>query len=521
MKLAFLDRLSVRASVHVFIGLAVFNAALLGCLGLWQSARTVDITERLRTDVELARANGNADMMHDALRASAYKALFTGPDASADEKAAIGAEVAEFNKTFTASIAAVEASAGQGELRQALEAVKPLVQRYEAAAAHIVATALQDTGRAKQAMPGFIADFEALEEKLEAMGGLVEQRAAATLVERDALHDRVQLATGVAIKVTILAVALFGLQFARTLLRRLGAEPTTLRQFAQVIASGDLHARFEGTPPPDNSVAAAMLAMRDTLRQAVTDIRASADHVASGSEQIAAGSHELSARTERQASRLQQAASSMEQMAGSVKQTAEHARLANQFAEEASGVARRGGETVQRVVATMDGIQASSRRIAEIIAVIDGIAFQTNILALNAAVEAARAGEQGRGFAVVASEVRSLAQRSAGAAREIKGLIDDSVQRVDVGHATVREAGATMAEIVAGVQRVGDLIAEIRHASSEQDQGIALVSSSVSALDSDTQGNTSMVEQTSAASHALREQALRLSQSVAAFRLAA
>jgi methyl-accepting chemotaxis protein len=520
--IAFLERLSVRTSVQVFVGLAVLNAALLGGLGFWQAAANIKITERLHADVELARAAGTADMMHDALRASVYKALYTGPSGPAEDKKALGAELVEFKASFDQAMAAVERNAGSGgELRAALDEATPVVQRYTATAGKIVAAALEDTGQAQQALPRFAADFEALEAKLEALGALVEKRAETTLAEREAMQRQVHIATATAIALTVLALVLFGWQFVRTLLRRLGAEPAALRQLAGAIAEGRLDARLSGgAAAPADSVAGAMLGMQARLREAVGTIRSGAEQVASGSAQIAGGSQELSTRTERQAGRLQQAASSMEQMAGSVKQTAEHARLASQLADEASRLAQRGGESVQRAVATMDDIQASSRKIAEIIAVIDGIAFQTNILALNAAVEAARAGEQGRGFAVVAAEVRSLAQRSAGAAREIKGLIDDSVQRVEGGHATVREAGTTMAEIVAGVQRVTDLIAEIRHASGEQDQGIALVTASVSALDSDTQGNAAMVEQTAAASDALREQAARLPQAVAAFRLA-
>jgi methyl-accepting chemotaxis protein len=210
----------------------------------------------------------------------------------------------------------------------------------------------------------------------------------------------------------------------------------------------------------------------------------------------------------------------MEQMTGSVRQTAENAQLASQVADQASSVAQRGGESVKRVVQTMGDIQASSRKIAEIINVIDGIAFQTNILALNAAVEAARAGEQGRGFAVVAGEVRSLAQRSAGAAREIKALIAASVDRVETGHQAVQEAGATMEEIVSGVRRVTDLIGEIRVASSEQKQGIGEVNQSVAALDQETQANAMLVDEAGGAANALREQAERLAQSVAAFKLA-
>jgi methyl-accepting chemotaxis protein len=236
---------------------------------------------------------------------------------------------------------------------------------------------------------------------------------------------------------------------------------------------------------------------------------------------VAGGNQDLSQRTEQTASSLQQAASSMTQLTGTVRQSAEAASQANQLADSASSVARRGGAVVGEVVSTMDQISTASRRIADIIGVIDGIAFQTNILALNAAVEAARAGEQGRGFAVVAGEVRSLAQRSAEAAKEIKSLIGSSVERVEAGSRLVQEAGGTMNEIVASVQRVSDIIGEISAAAGEQSSGIGQVSQSVTQLDAMTQQNAALVEQSAAAAESLREQSQRLSGLVSAFRLQA
>jgi methyl-accepting chemotaxis protein len=242
--------------------------------------------------------------------------------------------------------------------------------------------------------------------------------------------------------------------------------------------------------------------------------------VATASAQIAQGNQDLSQRTEQQAAALQQTAASMEQLGSTVKLNADNARQANQLALSASGVAVQGGEVVNQVVATMKGIQDSSRRIADIIGVIDGIAFQTNILALNAAVEAARAGEQGRGFAVVATEVRSLAQRSATAAREIKTLISASVERVEQGTAQVDLAGAKMAEIVGSVQRVTDIMAEISAASAEQSSGVNQVGQAVTQMDQTTQQNAALVEEGTAAAESLKGQAQQLVQAVAVFRLA-
>ena len=255
------------------------------------------------------------------------------------------------------------------------------------------------------------------------------------------------------------------------------------------------------------------------IEQVLGQVRSSADSIRTGSTEIASGNDDLSRRTEQTASSLQQTASSMEQLTSTVTQSADSARQANQLASSAAEVAQRGGRVVAEVVSTMDEITASSKKIADIIGVIDGIAFQTNILALNAAVEAARAGEQGRGFAVVASEVRSLAGRSAEAAREIKALIGNSVDRVESGARLVADAGSTMGEIVASVQRVADIIGEVRAAADEQSRGIGQVNGAVTQLDQMTQQNAALVEETAAAAEAMKDQAARLEALVNRFRL--
>ena len=291
---------------------------------------------------------------------------------------------------------------------------------------------------------------------------------------------------------------------------------------AQRIASGDL---TQDVPVHGSSDAVVVLRslqeLQESLRRTLGAIRGGADGVSVAAQEIATGNADLSTRTEQTASNLQQAASSMAQLTSTVNQTAESARTANQLASSASEVAARGGQVVAQVVSTMDEINTSSKKIADIIGTIDGIAFQTNILALNAAVEAARAGEQGRGFAVVASEVRSLAQRSAEAAREIKTLIGASVERVESGSRLVQDAGNTMGEIVASVQRVTDIIGEISAAASEQSGGIGQVNGAVTQLDQMTQQNAALVEESAAAAESLKEQAQRLTAVVATFKLAA
>jgi methyl-accepting chemotaxis protein len=264
---------------------------------------------------------------------------------------------------------------------------------------------------------------------------------------------------------------------------------------------------------------AALATMTDSLDRLVRGVRANAEGVATASAQIASGNSDLSRRTETQAASLQQTASSMEELGSTVRRNADNARQASQLATASSEIAGGGGETVREVVRTMQGISESSRRIADIIGVIDGIAFQTNILALNAAVEAARAGEQGRGFAVVAGEVRNLAQRSGTAAREIKALIGESVERVNQGALLVDRAGESMRGIVESIRRVTDIVGEISAASDEQSRGVVLVGTAVSQLDRATQQNAALVEESAAAAESLSQQSQQLVQTVASFRL--
>ncbi len=292
------------------------------------------------------------------------------------------------------------------------------------------------------------------------------------------------------------------------------------RELADAVAQGNLSQRVEVDGRDEIArLMQSLGAMTANLQQMVASVRASSDSIGTASAEIATGNQDLSSRTEQTASNLQQAASSMEQLTGTVKQSADSARQANQLASSAAEVAARGGAVVSQVVATMDDINASSKKISDIIGVIDGIAFQTNILALNAAVEAARAGEQGRGFAVVASEVRSLAQRSAEAAKEIKSLIGASVEKVEGGSRLVADAGKTMSEIVGSVKRVSDIIGEITAAANEQSQGIGEINVSVAQLDQMTQQNAALVEQSAAAAESLKEQAAKLSGVVATFQL--
>ncbi|WP_296444582.1 methyl-accepting chemotaxis protein [Rhodoferax sp. UBA5149] len=332
-----------------------------------------------------------------------------------------------------------------------------------------------------------------------------------------ARYAMIRIAAIAAIVTGVLFAFLFGLALVRGISRSL----SQAMDAANAVAEGDLSHRILVKGKDEVALLLqALSAMQDNLGQVVSTVRQGSESVATASMQIAQGNSDLSGRTEEQASALEETAASMEELSSTVRQNADNARQANQLALNASTVAVKGGDVVARVVGTMKGINDSSRKISDIISVIDGIAFQTNILALNAAVEAARAGEQGRGFAVVASEVRSLAGRSADAAKEIKTLINDSVERVEQGTALVDQAGTTMTEVVSSIRRVTDIMGEISAASNEQAQGVAQVGEAITQMDQATQQNAALVEESAAAADSLKTQAQQLVQAVAVFKLA-
>jgi len=357
--------------------------------------------------------------------------------------------------------------------------------------------------------------FKAVEDSLA-----LQSASAAEIGER--ANQRVDSSSNLILSISVLAIGagLFvAWAIARGLTRQLGAEPADVAEAVGHVAVGDLTQAIPLRAGDSSSIMASVKQMQESLRRTVSTVRQGSESVSTASAEIASGNSDLSARTESQASALEETAASMEELGSTVKQNADNARQANQLAQSASTVAVQGGEVVAQVVDTMKGINDSSKRIADIISVIDGIAFQTNILALNAAVEAARAGEQGRGFAVVASEVRSLAGRSAEAAKEIKTLIDDSVQRVEQGSALVDRAGTTMTEVVSSIRRVTDIMGEISAASSEQSAGVAQVGEAVTQMDQATQQNAALVEEMAAAASSLRSQAQDLVQTVAVFKV--
>ncbi|OYU26806.1 MAG: methyl-accepting chemotaxis protein [Burkholderiales bacterium PBB2] len=401
--------------------------------------------------------------------------------------------------------------------------IMPLMTDYVAKAQPVLAQlesgSITNSGDANNALKGAKEHAHEAEKLLAELRKSLAQESEKALKASEATQSNVFtvfIAVLILSSVIVVPLTLLNMQSICTPLAEAGA-------LADAIAKGDLTMSAQEVVGQDEAshLMNSLQNMQQALQSLVGHLRISADSIRTASVEIATGNQDLSGRTEQTASNLQQAASSMVQLTGTVKQTADSARTANQLANSASGAAAKGGEVVGQVVATMDEINTSSKKISDIIGVIDGIAFQTNILALNAAVEAARAGEQGRGFAVVASEVRSLAQRSAEAAREIKTLIGASVERVETGSRLVQEAGSSMTDIVTSVQRVSDIIGEISAAASEQSDGIGQVNQSVVQLDQMTQQNAALVEESAAAAESLKDQAERLAEAVDKFKVRA
>ncbi len=517
--------MTVRAKLAAAFGILAVLVMLVAGLSLKSLA---DSNDRFSNYVRGINARAKmADSVRTAVdrRAIAVRnlVLVTKPDELAVEKTAVTKAHEDVQARLARLNEMVQAVGVPEEVRVMVGKIDKVEQSYGPIALDIVKLALD--GKRDEAIAKMNDDCRP---HLAALVAAAEEYQSFTTSREDAQIQQASAASATqrnlliaACLVAFAAAGVSGLLITRSLDRALGAEPAELGAAAQRVADGELTSIPGADRAPAGSVLASLGAMQSSLSNIVGQVRGASESIATGSAQIATGNADLSQRTEEQASALQQTAATMDQLGTTVRHNSDNAKQANQLAVGASQVATKGGDVVSRVVGTMKGINDSSKRIADIIGVIDGIAFQTNILALNAAVEAARAGEQGRGFAVVAAEVRSLAQRSAEAAKEIKSLITSSVEQVEQGSSLVDEAGRTMEEIVGAIKRVSDIVAEISAAGVQQSSGVSQVGQAVSQMDQVTQQNAALVEESAAAAESLRQQAQRLVESVSVFKLSA
>ncbi|WP_295986844.1 methyl-accepting chemotaxis protein [uncultured Variovorax sp.] len=508
----------LRISTRLGLGFAVMLllVACMAGIGLWRLANVSQATERMMT--QALTKERLAGEWQSTLRSTSVAtiAMIKAPDATLEAYFAklqsTGMErISSVQKEFQSKLSTPEEKALYEQVMVARTKVREIVTNL---------TMLKDRDRIEEAQKMVDTTFS---EALAAYGSAVDKLdqhqhdeidAAARDIAEDYVSGRIMLLSLAAVAVVL--GALFAWRLSAGIVRPLRHAV----EAAETVAAGDLRLdiRVESRDEAGHLMQA-LKNMNMSLAKLVGEVRLGTDTIAMASSQIASGNQDLSSRTEEQASSLEQTAASMEELTSTVKQNADNARQANQLAVSASEVATKGGMVVSQVVDTMESINASSRKVVEIIGVIDGIAFQTNILALNAAVEAARAGEQGRGFAVVASEVRSLAQRSAAAAKEIKTLIGNSVEKVEEGSKQVEEAGRTMDEIVGSVKRVTDIMGEITAASQEQTSGIEQINQAITQMDQVTQQNAALVEEASATAQSLQEQAASLVRTVGIFKL--
>jgi methyl-accepting chemotaxis protein len=519
-----LHKLKIGSRLGLGFGLVLALLCALACCAALQMRHLADNTETYESDLvpsfevqhQLTAAIGDVrrlELMHVMMDSAAE---VDGVEARmADDRKAIEAALARYETTLLSD----------DEDRRELEQVRAALRAHDAtwpAVRELSRASLADPSKNAQATRLLTGDSKkTYEAVLQAVSTWWSHNTALAGAEAQKAQQEYARAKLTMLTITLLAAAL-GLAAAVSITRSIVRPLNRALAFTAGVAGGDLTCRIEASGRDEIAQLLASLDdMNRRLAAIVSQVRIGSDSIATGSAEIALGNSDLSVRTERQASSLEETASSMEQLTGTVKSTAATATEANQLSAGASAAARKGGEVVAEVVSTMQGIAESSRQISEIIGVIDGIAFQTNILALNAAVEAARAGEHGRGFAVVASEVRALASRCTGAAREIKSLIVMSVERVDMGARQVDAAGRSMDEIVAQVQRVGELIGTISTASREQAAGIGQVEQALSQLDQATQQNAALVEQSAAAAESLKGQAASLARAVQQFKIAA
>ncbi|MEX8494006.1 methyl-accepting chemotaxis protein [Sphaerotilus sp.] len=508
--------MKMRTQIITFGLAGTAMAAMVGGMGLLTNVRLGQELDAAAMSSMALQASQQADMMHDAIRGDAQLALVGALRNDVDTIGQAEKGLVEHARIFHDAMSKLEALPIDPDSQAVLQQAKPMVEQYTETARKMLATVRSDPQAAMASSAALQTIFLALEPKMSALSSGIEQTGSRLKTEATSSIEH----TRWIVMAVLISAAMAMMVTAFWLARRMTRPITLAVDAAHQLAEGNLTnlIRPEGS---DESIQLlqAIQQIQSSLGRIVHGVQCSAEQVASASVQIAQSNNDLSRRTEDQASALEQTSATMEQLGTTVRHNADSAQQANQLAQGACTIASKGGAVMAQVSERMQGINASSVRITDIISVIDGIAFQTNILALNAAVEAARAGEQGRGFAVVATEVRNLAHRSASAAKEIKVLVTGSVEQVQQGSTLVEEASRTMEQIVTSIQQVNQIMAEISTASAEQSQGVSQVGQAVTQMDSVTQQNAAMIEESAAAADLLKEQAQQLVSAMSVFRL--
>jgi methyl-accepting chemotaxis protein len=518
--ISWISNASVGVKVALAPALAIVCMLLVGGLGLFANHRLAYSLAALgEGNVPQIATAGQLAQQIASINGSVNQSLaWEGVGIKEDKIKALDQDIVKRLDAYSKALGAAADASTEGSGREQLAVARKSFDSYAKSTREALDIKSGMVSNAASFMTTMDGHYAAVKKSLDDLVALQSEHARKRVEQGRTLADSNQLAIGVGVLLALMATVGISLLMSRVIVRPL----VDAARVANAVAEGDLATRPTEPASADATgrVIAALATAQSRLSEVVAGIRASADRVSQASSEIAHGNADLSSRTENTAAALQQTAASIEELATTIRHGADNARTADTLARDASDVARQGGTVVGDVIATMDDINAQAKKIGEIIAVIDGIAFQTNILALNAAVEAARAGEQGRGFSVVASEVRTLAQRSAEAAREIRTLIGTSVERIDAGVGKVQLAGQTMTRIVGAIERVSTTVGEISSAASQQAQGIEQVSQAVAEMDRNTQQNAALVEEASAATESLRTQAQTLASMLARFRTA-
>jgi methyl-accepting chemotaxis protein len=505
---------TIQRKLITFSLIALIFTSVVGAVGYGAARNLGNAKDEIMHNATAIKLQLQADQARSAVYADVLTAILAGSKKDMQEIADIKKDAEDHSNSFLEAVNNLEATDVNDNIKQEMAKMRPYMGVYLESATTFIGLASTDIDAALTRFPEFSTAFRSLGVEMGLLSNLIEDSSHQTQS-----HASTDFAKIVILVVTLSAwiiLLVIGFFVGRSIIFPLNDAITIARH----VADGDLTSHIEvKTKDETGQLLQALRDMNTSLVGIVGEVRHTTDSITTAAKEIAAGNGDLSQRTEEQASSLEETASSMEELTSTVKQNAENARQANQLAANASDIAVKGGQAVGEVIETMASISTSSKKIVDIISVIESIAFQTNILALNAAVEAARAGEQGRGFAVVASEVRNLAQRSAAAAKEIKSLIDDSVEKVGAGSRQVDQAGATMEEIVSAVKRVTDIMSEIAAASNEQSAGIEQVNQAIIQMDEVTQQNAALVEQAAAAAEAMQEQAATLMEAVGIFKL--